>query len=78
MLAVAMFNVSGQGVAGIKGQPGDPGPDGAKGVRGNTGNKGIKGFKGSIGESQKLNQTQHKKASNHHANLPLEMYSFTL
>ena len=22
--------------------------------------------------------TQHKKASNHHANLPLEMYSFTL
>ena len=21
---------------------------------------------------------QHKKASNHHANLPLEMYSFTL
>ena len=23
-------------------------------------------------------QTQHKKASNHHANLPLEMYSFTL
>ena len=21
--------------------------------------------------------TQHKKASNHHANLPLEMYSFT-
>ena len=22
-------------------------------------------------------QTQHKKASNHHANLPLEMYSFT-
>ena len=24
------------------------------------------------------NGTQHKKASNHHANLPLEMYSFTL
>ena len=23
-------------------------------------------------------QSQHKKASNHHANLPLEMYSFTL
>ena len=23
-------------------------------------------------------KTQHKKASNHHANLPLEMYSFTL
>ena len=22
--------------------------------------------------------SQHKKASNHHANLPLEMYSFTL
>ena len=22
--------------------------------------------------------TQHKKASNHHTNLPLEMYSFTL
>ena len=22
--------------------------------------------------------TQYKKASNHHANLPLEMYSFTL
>ena len=22
--------------------------------------------------------TQHKKVSNHHANLPLEMYSFTL
>ena len=22
--------------------------------------------------------TQHKKASNHHANLPLEMYNFTL
>ena len=25
-----------------------------------------------------LQLTQHKKASNHHANLPLEMYSFTL
>ena len=25
-----------------------------------------------------LGPTQHKKASNHHANLPLEMYSFTL
>ena len=24
------------------------------------------------------NASQHKKASNHHANLPLEMYSFTL
>ena len=23
-------------------------------------------------------QSQHQKASNHHANLPLEMYSFTL
>ena len=25
-----------------------------------------------------LHISQHKKASNHHANLPLEMYSFTL
>ena len=25
-----------------------------------------------------LSKAQHKKASNHHANLPLEMYSFTL
>ena len=23
-------------------------------------------------------ESQHKKAGNHHANLPLEMYSFTL
>ena len=25
-----------------------------------------------------LQPSQHKKASNHHANLPLEMYSFAL
>ena len=25
-----------------------------------------------------VHHAQHKKASNHHANLPLEMYSFTL
>ena len=25
-----------------------------------------------------LHYSQHKKASDHHANLPLEMYSFTL
>ena len=31
-----------------------------------------------IGEWFALGNTQHKKASNHHANLPLEMYSFTL
>ena len=28
--------------------------------------------------AQHSNTAQHKKASNHHANLPLEMYSFTL